>query len=151
MLSKSWRICSSESPRRSSGQVSRTHRKETSFLSWTGGRPTTPISWSLNFPVKKDDIRIELAGRRLVVTGERKEKGRKGIVRRRSRLVGAFHREILLPRDRDDNAVEASLSDGVLSIRVHQGSGRSAAIDYAEIGRGPGAIVPVIPQAESRK
>jgi HSP20 family protein len=68
--------------------------------------------------VKKDDIQIELAGRRLVVTGERKEKERKGIVRRRSRLVGTFRHEILLPGDIDDNAVEASLSDGVLSIRV---------------------------------
>src|ERR1700694_23731 len=68
--------------------------------------------------VKKDDIQIELAGRRLVVTGERREKERKGIVRRRSRLVGEFRHEILLPGDIDDNAVEASLSDGVLSIRV---------------------------------
>src|ERR1700736_6496942 len=42
--------------------------------------------------VKKDDIQIELAGRRLVVTGERKEKERKGIVRRRSRLVGKIGR-----------------------------------------------------------
>src|ERR1700730_52598 len=67
---------------------------------------------------KKGDLHIELVGRRLVVSGERKEKERKGIVRRRTRAVGTFRYEIMLPSAVDDEGVSASLSDGVLAIRV---------------------------------
>jgi HSP20 family protein len=68
--------------------------------------------------VKKGDVQIEIAGRRLVVTGERKEKERKGVMRRRTRLVGRFRHEILLPGDVDESGVEATLNEGVLTIRV---------------------------------
>jgi HSP20 family protein len=65
-----------------------------------------------------DDLSVEVAGRRLTVTGERKEKERVGILRRRTRTVGRFHYEVLLPGDVDEEAVEASLADGVLTVRV---------------------------------
>lgn len=68
--------------------------------------------------VKRGDVDVELAGRRLVVTGERKEKERKGLVRRSTRSVGQFRYEIMLPGDVDDASCDASFDDGVLSIRI---------------------------------
>jgi HSP20 family protein len=68
--------------------------------------------------VKKDDIEISLAGRRLTVSGERKEKERVGILRRRTRSVGRFYFEVVLPGDIDESGVTASLDDGVLMVRV---------------------------------
>ena len=68
--------------------------------------------------VKKDDISVEVSGRRLVVSGERKERERVGILRRRTRSVGRFHYEVTLPSALDEDGIEASLSDGVLTLRV---------------------------------
>jgi HSP20 family protein len=39
-------------------------------------------------------------------------------VRRRTRLVGRFRHEIVLPGDVDENGVKASVAEGVLTIRV---------------------------------
>ena len=68
--------------------------------------------------VKLEDLSVEVAGRRLTVTGERKERERVGILRRRTRTVGRFHYEVLLPGEVDEEAVEASLHEGVLTVRV---------------------------------
>jgi HSP20 family protein len=72
--------------------------------------------------VKKTDIDIHINGRRLTVMGERKEKERAGILRRRTRAVGRFYYEIVLPGEVDYNDVKASLDDGVLTIRVPKAS-----------------------------
>jgi HSP20 family protein len=68
--------------------------------------------------VDKKDIDISVAGRRLTISGERKEKERVGILRRRTRSVGRFEYDIQLPGDIDEEGVNASLADGVLSVRV---------------------------------
>jgi HSP20 family protein len=68
--------------------------------------------------VKKGDVDISMEGRRLTVSGERKEKERTGVLRRRTRSVGRFHYEIVLPGEVDEGAVSASLDGGVLTIRV---------------------------------
>ncbi len=68
--------------------------------------------------VKKDDLDIEVTGRRLTVSGERREKERVGILRRQERVVGRFRYEVVLPGDVDEAGVEAHLDEGVLSIRV---------------------------------
>jgi HSP20 family protein len=68
--------------------------------------------------VKKNDIDISVAGRRLTVSGELKERERKGVLRRRTRSVGRFHYDVVLPNEIDDDAVTASLDEGVLSVRV---------------------------------
>ena len=68
--------------------------------------------------VDKGDALVEMSGRRLTVTGERKERERKGTLRRRARVVGRFRYEILLPSDVDDKKVEATLKDGELTIRI---------------------------------
>ncbi len=68
--------------------------------------------------VKRDDISLEVEGRRLTVFGERKERERVGILRRRTRTVGRFHYEVVLPGDIDEDSVSASMDEGVLTVRV---------------------------------
>jgi HSP20 family protein len=68
--------------------------------------------------VKKKDIRVEIDGRRIVVSGERKEEKRAGLLRRQSRSLGEFRYEVVLPDEVDDEHIEASLNDGVLHLRV---------------------------------
>ena len=68
--------------------------------------------------VNKKDIEVSVAGRRLTITGERKERERVGILRRRTRRVGRFEYDIQLPGDVDDKSVGAELADGVLTVRV---------------------------------
>lgn len=68
--------------------------------------------------VKRDDVSLEVAGGRLSVSGERKERERVGILRRRTRTVGRFHYEVVLPGEVDEDAVTASMDDGVLTVRV---------------------------------
>ncbi|HSH60939.1 MAG TPA: Hsp20/alpha crystallin family protein [Acidimicrobiales bacterium] len=68
--------------------------------------------------VKGDDIDVEVAGRRLTVSGERKARERVGILRRQTRTVGRFHYEVVLPGDVAEDEVEAALNEGVLTIRV---------------------------------
>lgn len=68
--------------------------------------------------VKRDDISVEVTGRRLTVSGERKERERVGILRRRTRTVGRFHYEVVLPGDVEEEGVSASMDEGVLTLRV---------------------------------
>lgn len=66
--------------------------------------------------MRKDDVDIELSGGRLTVTGERKEKERVGVLRRRERTVGRFRYEVLLPREVNEDGVVADLEHGVLTV-----------------------------------
>ena len=68
--------------------------------------------------IKRDDLDIEVSGRRLSVRGERKEKERVGVLRRRERAVGRFRYELTLPSGIEEDEVEARLDDGVLTIRL---------------------------------
>lgn len=68
--------------------------------------------------VKRDDVDIEVVGRRVTVHGERKEKERVGILRRRDRTVGRFHFEVSLPGDVNEDGVDAHLDEGVLTVRL---------------------------------
>jgi HSP20 family protein len=68
--------------------------------------------------VRKQDLDIEIAGRRLTVRGERKEKERIGILRRRERTVGKFQYEVTMPGNIDEDGVVAGLDEGVLTVRV---------------------------------
>lgn len=68
--------------------------------------------------VRREDIDVELADRRVWVRGERKEKERVGILRRRERTVGRFACEVLLPGDVEDDGVQAHLDGGVLTLRL---------------------------------
>ena len=68
--------------------------------------------------VKRQDVTIELVGNELMVTGEIKERERKGALRRQTRRVGRFDYRVVLPDHVDDDKVEANLTDGVLTVRV---------------------------------
>lgn len=72
--------------------------------------------------VDKKDVDISMSGRRLTISGERKEKERVGILRRRTRAVGRFNLEIVLPEDIDSSNVTASLEGGELIVRVPKAS-----------------------------
>jgi HSP20 family protein len=68
--------------------------------------------------VKRNDIDVAISDRRARVTGTRKEKERKGILRRRTRAVGEFAFEIMLPGEVDGDSAEAHIEDGVLYVRI---------------------------------
>ena len=70
--------------------------------------------------ISAEDLDIQAIGNKLSISGERKIPSEKGDVRyhRREREAGKFSRLINLPGDIDAEGVEASLADGVLSVRV---------------------------------
>jgi HSP20 family protein len=68
--------------------------------------------------VKSDDVNVDLRDSELVITGEIKERERKGILRRRTRKVGEFEFRVTLPGDADPEQVDASLREGVLTVRI---------------------------------
>jgi HSP20 family protein len=67
---------------------------------------------------KRDDISVELEGNELHIAGEVKERQKAGIVRRRTRRTGRFDYRVSLPETVDPDRVEATLSEGVLTVRV---------------------------------
>ena len=68
--------------------------------------------------VNRDDVNIELRDNEVRITGELKEKDRTGVLRRQTRRVGQFEFTVTLPGDIDPDKVEASLHDGVLTVRL---------------------------------
>lgn len=68
--------------------------------------------------VAKHDVEVQQAGRRLIVTGERNERERVGVLRHRTRVLGKFRYELVLPTEVRDDGVDAALAEGVLTIRV---------------------------------
>ncbi|GAA4309454.1 hypothetical protein GCM10023086_28810 [Streptomyces venetus] len=68
--------------------------------------------------VKSKDIDVEANGQEVVVTGEIKEKERKGVLRRSTRRTGAFEYRLRLPGEVDTEKINAQMSDGVLTITV---------------------------------
>lgn len=68
--------------------------------------------------VKREDVNIELVGNELDVTGEIKERERKGTLRRRTRRTGHFEYRVGLPDQVDPSKIDAKLDQGVLTVRV---------------------------------
>jgi HSP20 family protein len=68
--------------------------------------------------VRREDIAIELVGNELSITGELRERERKGIVRRRARHTGRFDYRVTLPSLVEADRIEAKLADGVLTLRL---------------------------------
>jgi HSP20 family protein len=68
--------------------------------------------------VKKKDVNVEMRDNELVISGEIKERERKGILRRRTRRTGRFAYRVTLPGDADAGNIDASLRDGILTVRV---------------------------------
>jgi HSP20 family protein len=68
--------------------------------------------------VDRKDVNVEMRDSELLITGEIKEKERKGIVRRRTRRTGRFEYRVMLPAEANAEQIEANMHDGVLTVRV---------------------------------
>lgn len=68
--------------------------------------------------VSQEDINLELREGELVISGEIKERERKGQLRRQVRKTGRFDYRLTLPGDVQSDKIEASLDKGVLTVRV---------------------------------
>jgi HSP20 family protein len=68
--------------------------------------------------VKREDVKIEVVGNELTITGEVKERERKGTLRKRTRRTGRFDYRVGLPSQVDPDKIEAKLHEGVLTLQV---------------------------------
>ena len=68
--------------------------------------------------VNRDDIIVELHGDELVISGDVKDRERRGRLRRRARRIGHFEYHVTLPGAMDEDKIEANLHDGILTVRV---------------------------------
>jgi HSP20 family protein len=68
--------------------------------------------------VDRKDVNIELVGNELLITGDIKERERKGVLRRRTRRTGRFEYRVSLPSHVDGEGIEARIDSGVLTVRV---------------------------------
>ena len=104
-----------------------------------GGRPEMRLSPSSVFPavnitedkdnyfvraelpgIKTDEVDLQLNGRNLTISGERKIQfeGENAKYHRREREAGKFSRVIDLPGDIDSNSVEAKMVNGILTVVI---------------------------------
>lgn len=87
--------------------------------------------------VKSKDINVEANGEELVVTGEIKEKERKGVLRRSTRRTGSFEYRLRLPGEIHTEKVNARISDGVLTVTVPKAEvAKPRHIEISETGEG---------------
>jgi HSP20 family protein len=68
--------------------------------------------------VKREDVDIEVRGNEISITGEVKERERDGVLRRKERRTGRFEYRIEVPGEADANGADASMRDGVLTLRI---------------------------------
>ncbi|GAB4585409.1 Hsp20/alpha crystallin family protein [Nocardia sp. IFM 10818] len=68
--------------------------------------------------IDRRDINIEVSGLELRVHGELKETEREGVFRHRTRRTGAFDYRVTLPQNVDPDRIEATLREGVLTLRA---------------------------------
>jgi HSP20 family protein len=68
--------------------------------------------------VNREDVNVEMRDSEVIISGEIKEKERKGVLRRQTRKTGEFEYRVTLPGDSDAEHIEANLHDGVLTVRV---------------------------------
>jgi HSP20 family protein len=68
--------------------------------------------------LKKEDIQISLDNGNLTLSGEQEEKHQDAGVYRSERWVGRFHRTVSLPCRVDVEKIDASYSEGVLTVTL---------------------------------
>ena len=81
----------------------------------------TDDSWVIEAEVpgvNRDDVNVELRDDELVISGDVKERERRGRLRRRARRTGHFEYHVTLPGAMDEDKIEANLHDGILTVRV---------------------------------
>lgn len=70
--------------------------------------------------VRREDISVELRDHDLWISGELREKEHAGVLHRKTRRTGSFSYRTTLPSEVDPDQVEASLDNGVLTVRVRK-------------------------------
>lgn len=70
--------------------------------------------------VKPEDVKVDVENNVLTLSGTRKTEldEKKDNVHRSERWRGSFQRQFMLPRTVDSEQIEASLKDGVLTLRL---------------------------------
>jgi HSP20 family protein len=68
--------------------------------------------------VRREDVDAEVDASQLRIAGEVRERERTGVLRHHARRTGRFEYRSTLPEEVDAERIEASLSDGVLTVRV---------------------------------
>jgi HSP20 family protein len=68
--------------------------------------------------VQREDVNVEVRDSELAITGEIKERERKGILRRQTRRKGEFDFRVTLPGEADAEHIDADLAEGVLTVRI---------------------------------
>ncbi len=69
--------------------------------------------------VKRDQLDLSVAGKKLTISGERTRGESKDVERHRTeRPDGAFSRVITLPREVNPDAIEARLENGILAVTL---------------------------------
>src|SRR5579884_8425 len=72
--------------------------------------------------VERKDVTVELQDNQLTIHGERKERERSGQLRRRTRRTGRFEYRLTLPSGVEGDRVQASMTNGVLTVTVPKSS-----------------------------
>jgi HSP20 family protein len=67
---------------------------------------------------KRKDVDVEVGDGEVVISGEVKERERKGILRHRTRRIGKFEYRVIVPADAQTEGVDASLDEGILTVRI---------------------------------
>jgi HSP20 family protein len=74
--------------------------------------------------VRAEDVNLELRdNNELRISGEYRERERSGILRRQTRRTGQFEYVVMLPGEVDPEKIDASLEDGVLTVRLGKSMG----------------------------
>lgn len=75
--------------------------------------------------MKEDDVEIKISGDMLTLEGEKKEESEKkeGDTTYSERRYGKFSRAIRLPFEPEDQKVDASFENGVLTVRIERPEG----------------------------
>lgn len=68
--------------------------------------------------VARKDVAVELRDSELEISGDIKERERKGIDRRQTRRTGRYEYRVQLPGQPNSEQIEARLNEGVLTVRV---------------------------------
>jgi HSP20 family protein len=68
--------------------------------------------------VSRDDINVELRNGELVISGDVKEREGRGRLRRRARRTGHFEYHVTLPGEIDEEHIDATLNEGVVTVRA---------------------------------
>jgi len=81
----------------------------------------TEDAWTIEVElpgVDRKNVNVEMRNSELVISGDVKEKERKGVLRRRARRTGHFEYHVTLPGESDEEHIDAKLHDGILTVRV---------------------------------